>query len=44
MALNYEWTFLSEEHSIPEEQQHIQINEIFDILPLSGYMEPGSNV
>ncbi|CAD8206755.1 unnamed protein product [Paramecium octaurelia] len=42
MALNYEWTFVSEELSTQGQQPNIPINEIFDILPLSGYMEPGS--
>lgn len=53
MALNYEWTFVEEEvigvgagslnstHSLGGGPQSIPINEIFDILPLSGYLEPG---
>lgn len=29
--------------SIRDKQKYIPINEIFDILPLSGYLEPGQN-
>jgi hydrocephalus-inducing protein len=51
MALNYEWTFVEEEvvgvgtGTINSSNSigggAIPINEIFDILPLSGYLEPG---
>ena len=39
MSLVYEWSFSDEE--IQGKNGKIQINEIFDILPLSGNLEPG---
>lgn len=47
MALDYEWTFVEEEVMAEDEKlnssnsfgnQPVPINEIFDILPLSGRM------
>jgi hydrocephalus-inducing protein len=51
MALDYEWTFVDEEIIAEDEKmnssnsfgnQSVPINEIFDILPLSGRLEPNS--
>lgn len=39
MALSYEWTFVQDDLGMSSAQL-IPINEIFDILPLSGYLEP----
>ena len=42
MPLIYEWSFLDEDFQQQSSQQNkLQINEIFDILPLSGKLEPG---
>lgn len=44
MPLNYEWTFLEEIDEDMEESDvvnnRIAINEVFDILPLSGTLLP----
>jgi hypothetical protein len=44
MPLNYEWTFLEEIDEEMEESDvvnnRIAINEVFDILPLSGTLLP----
>jgi len=38
MAVKYEWSFQEEE---AYSDQDISLNEIFDILPLSGCLQPG---
>lgn len=38
MAVNYEWSFQEEE---AYSTQGIRLNEIFDILPLAGCLQPG---
>lgn len=40
MNVDYEWSFLEENNMNEEDDQHIPINEIFDILPLNGTLEP----
>ena len=51
MALDYEWTFVDEEITPEDEKLNssnsfnthaIPINEVFDILPLSGRLEPNA--
>lgn len=44
MTLIYEWSFLEEElQQQSQSLQKLEINEIFDILPLSGKLEPGES-
>jgi hydrocephalus-inducing protein len=40
MNVEYQWSFLDEENR-EDEKESIPINEIFDILPLNGTLEPG---
>ena len=37
MSFSYQWNFLE------DEMENFSINEIFDILPLSGYLQPGES-
>jgi hydrocephalus-inducing protein len=37
MSFSYQWNFLE------EEMDNFSINEVFDILPLSGYLQPGES-
>lgn len=39
MSLVYEWSFL--EDSLTNREDEVPINHVFDILPLSGRLEPG---
>jgi len=41
MNVEYEWSFLDENKIAEDDDQNIPINEIFDILPLNGVLEPG---
>lgn len=43
MSLYYDWTFLEDELKYNKQDGilTIPINEVFDILPLSGYLEAG---
>jgi hydrocephalus-inducing protein len=37
MSFSYQWNFLE------EEMDNFSINEVFDILPLSGFLQPGES-
>jgi len=44
MTVNYEWKFAEEdakEKNKNPQEDHIRINEVFDILPLNGSLSPG---